>query len=331
MTHNTLRDDQAHGTTRASSLSRRDLLTRAAIGEATVAASVVPSGLPACAASPTIHAARKTLTIGAKGFAENEIVAHMYLLLLQQAGLPVHGTVTPNLTSAIATPALMRGDIDIFPEYTGTGLEVILKQKAPHNARAYYMAVAAGYQRRFNLTWLDPMPLTDTHGFATTQAISRKYGLTTITDMVRNASRLRLIVTAEYLTRPDGLPGVKRVYGDFTPKKLVTLTDVGSLRYAALLLGQGDVVEAFTTDGLIAGDRLLVLRDPKGYASPDNLAAVVRTDALQAYPQIKDVLNTLAPRVTTTLITALNYLVDGAQMAPQIVARIFLQQQGLLK
>src|SRR5437763_5997650 len=309
MSHNTPRDGQTHGTTGASSLSRHDLLARAAIGVAAVAARAVPSVLPACAASPTIHAARKTLTIGAKGFAENEIVAHMYLVLLQQAGLPVHGTITQNLTSAIATPALVRGDIDIFPEYTGTGLEVILKQKAPHNARAYYRAVAAGYQRQFNLTWLDPMPLNDTHGFATTQAISRTYGLNTITDMVRNASRLRLIVTAEYLTRPDGLPGVKRVYGDFTPKKLVTLTGVGSLRYAALLLGQGDVVEAFTTDGLIAGDRLLVLGDPKGYAPPDNLAPVVRTDALRAYPQIKDVLNKLAPRITSTLMTALNYLV----------------------
>jgi glycine betaine/choline ABC-type transport system substrate-binding protein len=102
------------------------------------------------------------------------------------------------------------------------------------------------------------------------------------------------------------------------------------VRYAALLLGQGDVVEAFTTDGLIAADRLLVLGDPKGYGPPDNLAAVVRNEALRAYPEIRDVLNTLAPRVTRTLITALNYLVDGAQMAPQIVARIFLQQQGLL-
>src|SRR5919201_1481376 len=331
MINNTTRDDQAHGTSRTSSLSRRDLLTRAALGVSTVSSRAVPSVLPACAVAPTIHAARKTLTIGAKGFAENEIVAHMYLLLLQQAGLPVHGTITRNLTSAIATPSLMRGDIDIFPEYTGTGLEVILKQKAPHNARAYYKAVAEGYQRQFNLTWLDPMPLDDTQGFATTQAISRTYGLTTITDMVRNAPRPRLIVTAEYLTRPDGLPGLKRVYGDFTPKKLVTLANVGSVRYAALLLGQGDVVEAFTTDGLIAGDRLLVLGDPKGYAPPDNLAAVVRTDALQAYPQIKDVLNKLAPRVTTRIITALNYLVDGAHMAPQLVATIFLHQQGLLK
>src|SRR5918912_2996585 len=226
MIHNTTRDDETHGTSRTASLSRRDLLTRAAIGVAAVAGGAVPAVLPAGAAAPTIHVARKTLTIGAKGFAENEIVAHMYLLLLQQAGLPVHGTITPNLTSAVATPALMRGDIDIFPEYTGTGLEVILKQKAPHNARAYYKAVAAGYQRQFNLTWLDPMPLNDTQGFATTQAISRTYGLHTITDMVRNAAMLRLIVTAEYLTRPDGLSGLKRVYGDFTPTKLVTLADV---------------------------------------------------------------------------------------------------------
>ena len=121
------------------------------------------------------------------------------------------------------------------------------------------------------------------------------------------------------------------VYGAFTPKELVRINGAGSFRYKALLSGRGDVVEAFTTDAAIAGNHLVVLGDPKHYAPPDNLAAVVRTDVLQAYPEIKHVLNKLAPQVTSTLIRALNYLVDGAQMAPQLVAKIFLQQQGLLK
>ena len=98
MTHDTTRDDPTRGTTGPSSLSRRELLTRAAIGAAAVAARAVPSVRPAGAAVPTIPAAGKTLTIGAKGFAENEIVAHRYLLLLQQAGLPVHGTITQDAT-----------------------------------------------------------------------------------------------------------------------------------------------------------------------------------------------------------------------------------------
>lgn len=340
MANDTPQHDLVQDTTRPSSLSRRDLLARAAIGATSLAAGAfpsVPQALAAVSARPrgrktlTMRPGRKTLTIGAKGFAENEIVANMYLLLLQQAGIPVSSHIKGNLTSSVATPALRRGDIDVFPEYTGTGLEVILQQKAPHEPRAYYTAVAAGYQRRFNLTWLDPMPMNDTQGFATTQAISEQYGLKTIADMVKNAHRLRLIVAREYLSRPDGLPGVKGVYGNFTPKKLLILADVGSVRYAALLLGRGDVVEAFTTDGLISGYRLVPLKDPRHYAPPDHLAPVVRNDALQAYPKIKDVLNQLAPRLTTAIATALNYLVDGQHMDPQLVAKIFLQQQGLLR
>jgi osmoprotectant transport system substrate-binding protein len=323
-------DERGRVATRSSSLSRRDVLARAATVAATLAAGALPSAPQAFAALPAVRSAKKTLTIGAKGFAESEIVANMYLLLLQQAGIPVSNHIAGNLSSAIATPALRGGDIDIFPEYTGTGLEVILQQKAPHNPHAYYAAVAAGYRREFNATWLDPMPMNDTQGFATTQAIAKQYGLATIADMVKNASKLRLIVTKEYLSRPDGLAGLKRVYGDFKPKELVILADVGSVRYTALLLGQGDVAEAFTTDGLISGYRLAVLGDPKGYAPPDNLAPVVRNDALQAYPSIKVVLNKLAPRLTSTIITALNYLVDGQRMPPRLVARIFLQQQGLL-
>src|SRR5207248_3710192 len=181
----------------------------------------------------------------------------------QKARIPVNGDVKRNLTSFIATPALQKGDIDIFPEYTGTGLEAVLKEKAPHNAAAYYTAVKEGYQKKFGLTWLDYYPMNDTQGFATTQAFAKKYGIKTIADMVKHASNVRLIVTTEYLSRADGLPGVKRVYGDFTPKELVKINGAGSLRYKALLSGRGDVVGAFTTDAAIVGNHLVVLGDAK--------------------------------------------------------------------
>jgi osmoprotectant transport system substrate-binding protein len=324
-------DARTDETPRTATLSRREVLTRAAAGAATLAAATALPAIPeALAGAPAVHAARKTLTIGAKDFSENQIVAYMYLLLLQKAKIPVNGDVKKNLTSFLATPALRRGDLDIFPEYTGTGLEDVLKEKAPHNAAAYYTAVKEGYQKKFKLTWLDHYPMNDTQGFATTQAFSKKYGIKTIADMVKHASDVRLIVTTEYLSRADGLPGVKKVYGAFTPKELVRINGAGSFRYKALLSGRGDVVEAFTTDAAIAGNHLVVLGDPKGYAPPDNLAPVVRDDALQAYPHLAQVLGVLTRRITSEAITTLNYQADIQGKDPKEVARAFLRQQALL-
>jgi osmoprotectant transport system substrate-binding protein len=324
-------DARTDETPQTATLSRREVLTRAAAGAATLAAATALPAIPeALAGAPAVHAARKTLAIGAKDFSENQIVAYMYLLLLQKAKIPVNGDVKKNLTSFIATPALQRGDIDIFPEYTGTGLEAVLKEKAPHNAAAYYAAVKQGYQKRFKLTWLPYYPMNDTQGFATTQKFSTKYGIKTIADMVKHASDVRLIVTTEYLSRADGLPGVKKVYGNFTPKELVKINGAGSLRYKALLSGRGDVVEAFTTDAAIAGNYLIVLRDPKHYAPPDNLAPVVRDDALRAYPNLAQVLGVLTRRITNEVITKLNYQADIQGKDPKEVARAFLRQQGLL-
>jgi osmoprotectant transport system substrate-binding protein len=311
--------------------SRRGLFFRVLTGVAVAAAAIFPSLPGAHAAAPARPTAKMTITVGAKGFPENEIVAYMYILLLQHAGIPVNSSLKDNLASQVATPALQHGDIDIFPEYTGTGLEAILQETAPHTSAAYYTAVAAGYRKKFNLIWLQPYPLNDTQGFATTRAIAKQYGLRSITDMVKNASKLRLIVATEYLGRADGLPGLEKVYGMFTPKALVKLQDVGSVRYEALLQGQGDVTEAFTTDPQIASDHLVVLSDPKGYAPPDNLAPVVRADVLRTYPSLKQVLNQIAPKMTNAAITLLSSEVAIQHQDAETVARTFLTQQGFLK
>ncbi len=321
----------------SSAPSRRLLLARAtaAASAALMAATLpfIPRTAQAHAASPKTHTAALTLTVGAKGFAENEIVANMYVLLLQHAHIPVNDQIKDNLASSAATPALRHGDIDIFPEYTGTGLEAILGEKAAHDNTSYYNKAAAGYLKKYNLVWLQAYPMNDTQGFATTQTFSKKYGITSITDMVSKASNVRLIVATEYLGRADGLPGVEKVYGGFQSKLkgLVKLQDVGNLRYAALLQGRGDVTEAFTTDPDIAAHHLVVLSDPKNYGPPDNLAPVVRSQALKAYPQLKGVLNSIAPKITNAAITGLSNQVVSGHKDPKAVAQSFLQQQGFLK
>lgn len=320
--------DQQAVDRRGDARSRREFLVRAAAGG--IASAALLHSLPiALAAEPAARPSATSLNVGAKDFTEDQLVGHMYTLLLQQAGFSVNEHF--NLPTAIAHAALVKGDIDLYPEYTGTGLEVILKGSAPHTALAYYKAVAAGYEKRFKLTWLTPAPMNDTQGLATTQAISRQYGIRTISDMVKQASKLRFVVNSEFLTRADGLPGLKHVYGNFSFKSQVVVAGAGSLRYAALEQGRGDVVVAFTTDGLIAGDKLVVLKDDRGYAPPDNLAPVVRDSVLKQNPRIAGILNKLAPKLTSAAVSSLNYKVDGQHQDLPTVARDFLRQQGLLK
>ena len=313
-------------------LTRRGALSRAALGAgALAAAAALPGGLatPALAATARAHSAKKAIAIGGKDFTEDQLVAHMYTLLLQQAGIPTSehfGLATPALHNA-----LLHGDIALYPEYTGTGLVDVLHMKAANDPIVYFDDVAAQYERRFHLTWLHPAPMNDTQGLATTKEIAQKYHIATISDMVRQASKLRFIANSEFLGRADGLPGLKKVYGNFSFKSTTVVASAGSVRYTALMHGQGDVVVAFTTDGLIAGDHLVLLKDDKNYAPPDNVAPVMRDDALTTYPQIRTILNALAPAITTSIITALNYQVDGQHQDIDTVAKSFLRKNKLLR
>ncbi len=320
---------QLHAARTSSTPSRHRSVVRI-VAYAVLAAMAV---LPLIPRTSQAHAARMTLTVGAKGFAENEIVANMYVLLLQHAHIPVNSQIKDNLASSVATPALRHGDIDIFPEYTGTGLEVILGQKAAHNTISYYDKVAAGYRARYDLIWLRPYPMNDTQGFATTHAFATQTGIYSIADMAAKASMVRLIVATEYLGRADGFPDLEKVYGPFKSrlKGLVLLQGVGSVRYAALLQGRGDVTAAFTTDPDIAAHHLVVLSDPKHYGPPDNLAPVVRNQALQAYPTLRLTLNQIASKITNPVITNLSNQVVTDHKDPRAVAQSFLQQHGFLK
>jgi osmoprotectant transport system substrate-binding protein len=164
-----------------------------------------------------------------------------------------------------------------------------------------------------------------------TQAKSQQYGITDFSECSQKAPELILGGPAEFQTRDDGLPGLQKAYGGFQFKQFIQL-GTGSLRYQALLDGQIDVVVAFSTDGQIQGDNLVLLKDDKHFYPVYNIAPVVRDDTLAKYPQIADVLNKLAPLLTTPIMSSLNWEVDGpSKKDPAEVAKTFLQQNGLLK
>jgi osmoprotectant transport system substrate-binding protein len=271
-----------------------------------------------------------TLKVGSKDFTEEFILAEMYSLLLEEAGFKVERKFNLGGTP-IAHAALVKGDIDLYPEYTSTGLLTVLKEKPLADAHAILEAVRKGYREQFKLSWLEPAPFNDTQALATTKDVSEKYGIKTYSDLSAKATELRLGGPAEFAERADGIKGLQQAYGGFQFKEFRQL-GTGSLRYEALKTGQIDVVVAFGTDGQISGMGLVLLQDDKHFYPVYQAAPVVRTDVLDKNAKIAEALNKLAPLLTDDVMAGLNWQVDGPTKKEfAAVAKAFLQEKGLLK
>ena len=269
----------------------------------------------------------KTITVASKDFTEQFILGEMYAQLLENAGYTVERKLNLGGTP-VAHQALLDNEIDVYPEYTGTGLLTVLKLDVMSDPQAVYDTVKQDYADQFSLVWLDPAPMNNTQALAMTKPRAAELGITTFSDMVANADQLVLIGPPEFAEREDGVPGLKRVYGDFEFKDFLTV-DPG-LRYQALLNGEADVVVAFGTDGELAAYDLLSLEDDKGLYPPYQVAPVIRQEVLDANPDVAGVLNTLAPLLTNETMQRLNNEVSGNGREPADVAREFLTAQGLI-
>lgn len=272
-------------------------------------------------------AVRATINVGTKNFGEEYLISDMYKLLLARAGF---NAVTHDLaTTPVLQNALRRGDIDLYPEYTGTGLQVLGINRVVTKPIQAYDLVKNNYERRFHLTWLEEAPMNDTNGVAVTQATASKYHLHTLSDLAKVANKLSFAATVECKGRPDCLAGLQRAY--HINFKSVTYLEAAPLRYKGLTSGQYDVVEVFTTDGPIRADHLVVLTDNKKAVFPaDHIAPVVRDSILHKYPRIRRVLNKLAPYLTTQAVKRLNVAVVLNSQDPLVVARAFLRTKHLL-
>jgi osmoprotectant transport system substrate-binding protein len=267
------------------------------------------------------------IKVGSKDFTEQFILGEMYALVLENQGLKVERKLNLGGTP-VAQAGLQSGQIDLYPEYTGTALLTVLKQPASSDQKQVFNTVSKTYKEKFNLVWLDPAPMNNAQALAMTEESAKKYGIKTISDLAAKASQLTIASTAEFQEREDGLPGLNKVYGGLKFKKLIPL-DAG-LRYQALKNGQADVVEAFGTDGEISALKLVVLEDDKKLFPPYQVAPVVRQEVLDKNPGIRNALNTLSPKLTNETMQRLNYEVSGKQREPAEVAKEFLTKEGLL-
>src|SRR4029434_2405605 len=242
--------------------------------------------LVAFAAIAFADAVSAQVRVGSKNFTEQFVVAEIYAQALEAAGIKVERKINLGGT-LIAQKALEEKQIDLYPEYTGTMLLVVLKADPMTDQKAVYDKVKAEYATK-GLVVLNEAPMNNTYNMVLRTETAAQYKLETLTDLTRVAKELKLGAGPEFRDRKDGLPGLKAKYGlEFKEDLQMAI----GLRYQALANKQIDVVNGYATDGMIASLQLNRLTDAQHLWPPYYLVPVVRKDALDANPKIAEVLN----------------------------------------
>ena len=267
-------------------------------------------------------------TIGSKNFTEQLVLGELLAQYLEHAARIQVDRRFYLAGSYICHQALLAGRIDMYPEYTGTALAAILKEKPFSDHARVFEEVRRQYAHRFNLEVMPPLGFDNSFAIVMRGADARSMGITTLSQLAQFAPRLRLGVGYEFLERPDGFPGLASTYGlKFAEQPRVM--DLGLL-YRALENHQVDVVAGSNTDGLIAALGLVVLADDRRYFPPYDAVAIVRRDLLQRNPQIRTALERLGGRISVEEMRHMNYAVDGDKRDPADVVRDFLQRKTLV-
>ena len=255
----------------------------------------------------SVSAGEVTLRVGSKDFTENEIVAELYALALEDAGFDVERIM--DVSSSVIHTSIVNDEIDLYPEYTGTGLISILQMDPLTNPEEVYQTVKDAYEEQFDLIWLDYAAANDGQGLFISKKASDEYGITNITQLQEHASELRFASQGEFDEREDGLPGLEKIYGPFEWKSSKVYDN--GLKYQVVENDEADVSPAYTTEGRLSEtDKFVLLEDDKQCWPPYNLAPVVRKDILEANPAIAEALNKVDATLDTATITALNARVD---------------------
>jgi osmoprotectant transport system substrate-binding protein len=265
--------------------------------------------------------------IGSKNFTEQLILGELYAQALEARGVSVERKL--NLSGTfVAHQALVSGEIDMYPEYTGTALANVLKAEPMTDPAAVYRKVKEHYERELGAVWLEPTRVNNTYVLVVRPETARRYGLRTLSDLAGVSKQLVLGAGPEFRERPDGIPGLRARYGiEWKDDRVLAI----GLRYRALAGKQVDVIDGYATDGQIAAMKLVKLEDDKRLWPPYFVAPVVRAEALKNFPQAEAVLNGVSQLLDDATMSELNWRVDGNKEEPKAVAADFLRNKGVVK
>ena len=284
-------------------------------------ASYTPSLLP--------KPEKENLVIAGKLGPEPEILANMYKILIEE-NTDMTVTVKPNFgKTTFLYEALKKGDIAIYPEFTGTVTESLLKPapQVGHDPETVYQAARDGIKQQDDLALLKPMAYQNTYAVAVPRKIAQEYALKTISDLKKVEGQLKAGFTLEFNDREDGNKGLQKVYG----LNLQVSTMEPALRYQAIQSGDIQITDAYSTDAELARYDLVVLEDDKQLFPPYQGAPLMKTALLEKHPELEAVLNKLAGKITADQMSQMNYQVGVEGKSANQVARDFLIQEGIIK
>ncbi len=271
---------------------------------------------------------KKQIVVAGKPMTEQYILVEIISQLIQaKTDLQVEQKQAVGGGTSNLHPAILGGEIDIYPEYTGTGWLFVLKEDLIRNPSELYNQVKNRYENDFSLLWLGLYGFNDTYGIAVTREAAERYDIKTYSDLAKNSDNIRFAAEYDFFEREDGYPGLQREYGmDFNDK--VEL-DIG-LKYEAIASGQVDAINVFSTDARLKQADLVLLEDDKNYFPSYFAASLVRKQTLAKYPELQGVLEQLTGKISNDEMTQMNYLVEIEKVPAEKVAEDFLRSKGLI-
>jgi osmoprotectant transport system permease protein len=265
-------------------------------------------------------------SVGSKDFTESILLAEIVGQMLEARNIEVDRRF--DLGGNLAHSALVGGQIDLYPEYTGTSFTAILHHQPITDPKAVYDQIKSEYSQQFNIEVSPPLGFDNTFAILVRGEDARRFNLRTISDAAKYARQWQAGFGHDFMVRPDGYPGFSRTYG----LNFVAVSDMSlDLTYTALSSRKVDMIAGNSTDGRIAALDLVQLEDDRQYFPPYEGVFLTRKDALDRVPGLKEILQKLGGAISTDDMRKLNYEVDGAKRDKKNVVREWLLKKGFIQ
>lgn len=282
-----------------------------------------------------VHAAmnqkNEQIVIAGKLGSEPDVLINMYEELIEQDDPKAQVTLKTDFgQTSFLFNALRNNEVDIYPEFTGTVLETLVKTPAEQrknlSSSATYQLAKQKLTQQYHLKYLKPMKYNNTYALATTKQFADENHLHTISDLLTAQNKVRAGMTLEFIDRDDGLKGMKKLYGlTFSAKSMQP-----DLRYEALKKGNVNLVDAYSTDSQIRQYHLVLLKDDKQMFPAYQGAPLMSEKFARAHPQVVKSLNKLSGKITNSEMQEMNYEVNVLKKSPKTVAHHYLETHHLL-
>ena len=270
-----------------------------------------------------------TIKIATKPMTEQFILGEMLKLLIEEnTDLKVEITKGIGGGTSNIHPAILKGDFDLYPEYTGTSWSFVLKEEGIPDDETLYNELKNKYNSEYDLSWIGLYGFNNTYGLVIRKDLAEQYNIKTYSDLAKYSKDFTFGAEYDFYEREDGFDALCKEYG-MKFKKSVDL-DIG-LKYDAINSKEIDIMNVFTTDGQLSNSNVVLLDDDKEFYQTYYCGTIVRNNTLKKYPELKDVLMKMNNILTEGEMAELNYKVETEKEDEVKVTKDFLKDKGLLK